>query len=100
MKAYLEAVKLNLDDKPLTKKILAGYSGINDNELLEIAYDVYILKIRSTVPYPVNKGWKTLIDFTARDNPKVPDVKVEEILDDSIIRELDQSGFIKSLGLR
>jgi hypothetical protein len=98
MKAYLEAIKLNLENKSLTKNILAGYSGIADDELLEIAYDVYALKIRSRVPYPVPKGWKTLIDFTARDNPKVRGLKVEEILDDSIIRELDESGFIRSLG--
>ena len=52
------------------------------------------------VPYPVNRGWKTLIDFTARDNPKVKDVKVEEILDDSIVKELDESGFVRSLGLK
>jgi len=100
MKAYLEAIKLNLEDKTLSKKFLSGYTGVTDDELLEIAYDVYILKIRSKVPYPVNKGWKTLIDFTARDNPKVREVKAEEILDDGIIKELDQSGFIKSLGLK
>jgi NitT/TauT family transport system substrate-binding protein len=100
MKGYLEAVKLNLENKTLSKKVLASYSGITDDELLEIAYDVYVLKIRSKVPYPVAKGWKTLIDFTARDNPKVRDVKVEEILDDSIIRDLDETGFIRSLGLK
>ncbi|MGH7796071.1 MAG: ABC transporter substrate-binding protein [Candidatus Binatia bacterium] len=99
MKAYLEAIKLNLENKSLSKKILAGYTGITDNELLDVAYDIYILKIRSKVPYPVNKGWNTLINFTARDNPKVRDVKAEEILDDSVMRELDESGFIKSLGL-
>ncbi|HEX9787361.1 MAG TPA: hypothetical protein VGB09_05005, partial [Candidatus Binatia bacterium] len=98
--AYLEAIKLNLENKALSKKILAGYTGVNDDELLEIAYDIYILKIRSKVPYPVNKGWTTLIEFTARDNPKVRDVKAEEVLDDSIMRELDESGFIRSLGLK
>ena len=100
MKAYLEAIKWNLDNKPQSKKILAGYTGVTDDELLEIAYDIYILKIRSKVPYPVNRGWKTLIDFTARDNPKVKDVKTEEILDDSIVKELDESGFVKNLGLK
>jgi ABC-type nitrate/sulfonate/bicarbonate transport system substrate-binding protein len=100
MKAYLEAIKWNLDNKTQSKKILASYTGVTDDELLEIAYDVYILKIRSKVPYPVNKGWKTLIDFTARDNPKVKDVKAKEILDASIMRELDESGFVKSLGLK
>jgi len=51
-------------------------------------------------PTPVAKGWKTLIDFTARDNPKVRNIKFEEILDDNIIRELDESGFIKGVGLK
>ena len=100
MKAYLEAIKLNLDDKAFSKRVLAGYTGVTDDELLEIAYDVYILKIRSKVPYPVHKGWKTLIEFPARDNPKVRDDKAEDILDDSVVRELDDSGFVKSLGLK
>ncbi len=100
LKAYLEAIKLNLDNKPLSKKILAGYTGVSDDQLLDIAHDIYILKIRSKVPYPVNKGWKTLIEFTARDNPKVSEVRAEDILDDSVIKELDESGFIKSLGLK
>ncbi len=100
IKAYLEAIKFNLDHKALTKKILANYSGINDDDLLEIAYDVYILKMRSKVPYPIAGGWKTLIDFTARDNPRVREVKIEEVLDDSILRELEDNGFIRSLGLK
>jgi len=39
------------------------------------------------------------IDFTAGDNPKVKDVIAAEILDDSIMRELDESGFVQYLGL-
>ena len=100
MKAYLEAIKLNLENKALSKKLLASHGGVNDDEILEIAYDIYVNKIRAKIPYPVNRGWKTLIDFTARDNPKVKDVKAEEILDDSIVKELDESGFVKSLGLK
>lgn len=100
MKAYLEAIKVNLENKPLSKKLLASHGGVNDEEILEVAYDIYVNKIRAKVPYPVNRGWKTLIDFTARDNPKVKDVKAQEILDDSIVKELDESGFVKNLGLK
>ena len=56
---------------PCEVKVLAGYTAVTDDELLDIAYDVDILKIRSKIPHPVNKGWKTLVEFTARDNPKV-----------------------------
>jgi hypothetical protein len=37
---------------------------------------------------------------TRIDNPKVKDVKAVEILDDSIVKELDESGIVKSLGLK
>ena len=47
----------------------------------------------------MNKGWKTLIGFTAGDNPKVKGIKAEEISDESAMRELDESGFVKSFGL-
>ena len=43
---------------------------------------------------------KRLIDFIARDNPKVRDVKAAEILDDGVIGELDESVLIKWLGLK
>ena len=99
MKAYLEAIKVGVNNKPLTKKILADHGGVKDDAILDIAYDIYINKIRSNVPYPVNRGWQTLIEFTARDNPKVREVRPEEILYDGIIRELDDSGFIRGLGL-
>jgi len=42
----------------------------------------------------------TLIAFTARDNPKVRDVKAAEILDDGVVGELDESVFIKWFGLK
>lgn len=56
--------------------------------------------IRSKVPYPVNRGWKTLIDLTARNNAKINQVRSNEILDDNFIRELDESGSLKSLPLQ
>ena len=54
----------------------------------------------SRVPYPVPQGWKAVIDFTTQENPRVKGIKEEEILDNSIIRELDESGFIRALGLK
>ena len=64
MKGYLEAIKLNLENRTLTKKFLAGR--VTDDELLDIA-----LKIRAKSPTPSPKAGRLLIDFTARDNPNV-----------------------------
>jgi len=38
-----------------------------------------------------SEGWKTPIDFTKRDDLKVKDIKVEEVLDNSVIRELAEN---------
>jgi hypothetical protein len=54
MKGYVEAIKLNLESKTLTKKFLAG--GVTDEEPFDIAHDVYSLKIRSQVPSPSPKA--------------------------------------------
>ena len=40
------------------------------------------------------------IDFTACDNPKVKKLKAKEIPNDSAMKALDESGFVKSLGLK
>lgn len=100
IKAYLEAIKLNLDDKPFTKKVLSEYTGFKEDDLLEESYRVYIIQTMSRVPYPVARGWKAVIDFSSRENPRIKGLKIEEILDDRIIRELEESGFVKSLGLK
>ncbi len=100
MKAYLEGIRLNLADKVFTKKVLAGYTGFTEDELLEDAYRIYVLQTMSRVPYPVAQGWKPVMDFAGRENPRVKGVRIEEILDDRIIRELEESGFVKGLGLK
>jgi hypothetical protein len=53
MKGYLKAIKLNLEKRTLTKKILAGYSGVIDDELLDIADDVSSRSgAKSLIPSP------------------------------------------------
>lgn len=100
MKACLEAIKLNFSDKAFAKKVIAEVIGAKDENLIEESYNVFVLSSTNKIPYPVAKGWPELIDFTARQNPRVKEIKLEEVLDDSIIRELDESGFIKSIGLK
>jgi hypothetical protein len=50
-----------------------------------------------TVPYPVVSALQTLLDFMAKELPEAKNVDARRFVDDSFIRELDQSGFIASL---
>ena len=48
-------------------------------------------------PYVSEIGLQAVIDFIRQRNPQVPNVKPQEFMDNRFIKELDESGFIKSL---
>jgi hypothetical protein len=43
------------------------------------------------------QGVETVLDFVAKDNPKAKGADPKSFVDSSIVRQLDTSGFIKSL---
>ena len=47
--------------------------------------------------YPSVEGLKTVIDDIAERDPRAKNVKPEQFIDATFIRELDQSGFIDGL---
>ena len=55
----------------------------------------YALNIRK--PYPSNDGVSSLISFLAKFNPKVANVTVQDVVDSSLVGELDKSGFIDTV---
>ena len=95
MKAYAEGISVGKKDKAFTKKVLAKYMRTQDPEILEESYGWIVNAINPQVPYPPVQGIKTLLD--ASTNPKAKSIKPESLVDDRLVRELDQSGFIKSL---
>jgi len=64
---------------------------------LEKSYDLLAAKHYESVPYPSLKGVETVLDFLARENPKAKGADAKSFVDDRIVREIDASGFIKSL---
>jgi hypothetical protein len=59
-------------------------------------------------PVPAGNRWpragerlySTLSEVTARDNLEIKKVKAEQLLDDIVVVELNDSGFVKSMGLK
>jgi hypothetical protein len=45
-------------------------------------------------PYPSVDGLRNIQRFMQARNPKVGQIKVQDLIDDSIMRELDRSGYI------
>lgn len=56
-----------------------------------------LLRNMSRKPYPADGGLRNLQRLTKSQNPRVAEVKVEDLIDSRFIRKLDENGFIDRL---
>jgi hypothetical protein len=63
----------------------------------ERTYDQYAELYFEGIPYPSPNGIKTVLESLAKDNPKAKGADPASFTDPSILKSLDDSGFIKGL---
>jgi NitT/TauT family transport system substrate-binding protein len=68
-----------------------------DVKYLELSYNLLADKFYNRVPYANPKAIETTIEFIAGEEPKARGADPKQFLDDSLVREIEASGFIKSL---
>lgn len=94
MRAFIRAVHRYKTDKEFTKGVFAKYGKITDQELLEGTWQEYA-PVLQRVPRPSLKGLQFLIDARYKDKSPMP--KPESFVDNSIVDQLEKSGFIDSV---
>jgi NitT/TauT family transport system substrate-binding protein len=94
--AMTEAMHILKTEKDYAKAIFKKNLGVSDPEGLERAYKDYSNAFPEA-PYPTPEGVKTMLDDLARQNPKAAAADPKSFVDQSFVRELDSSGFIKRL---
>ena len=99
LRGYVEGiafVKHNKKDSlEIVKKKLR--LGPEQERNLESSLDLLISKYYENVPYPSLRGVETVLGFIEKDNPKAKTADPKSFVDDSLLREIEQSGFIKNL---
>lgn len=95
-RAMVEAIHIIKTDKEYAKALFKKNLGVADPEGLERAYKDYSAVFPET-PYPTPEGVKTMLDDLAPRNPKAAAADPKAFVDLSLVKELDQSGFIKQL---
>lgn len=93
IKSTVEAIALLKTNKQATFKTLAKWYQITDPELLEYFYEKVELIPRK--PYNSVEGLKKVMEVY--DSHEMRKYKVEYFYDDSLVKELDESGYIDSL---
>jgi NitT/TauT family transport system substrate-binding protein len=99
LKGFLEGIAFVKQHKKesidIVKKKLR--IGAEQERNLERSIDLLSAKYYEAAPYPSLRGVETVLGFIEKDNPKAKGADPKSFVDDSLLREIDQSGFIKKL---
>jgi len=97
VKSILEATARIKRDKAFTIDMMMKYFRTKDREMMEETYEVSVIKYLKRVPTPTAESFRTVVDELAMVNPKAKGQDPKRFYDDSILQELDKSGFISSV---
>jgi NitT/TauT family transport system substrate-binding protein len=96
-KGFLAGVAWAKQHKEETVRLIMDFMKLKDRDEAEETYQVIIQDIQPRKPYPLKEGVETVLRNIESTVPKAKTVKAEDLIDDSVVRKLDQSGFIDAL---
>lgn len=94
LQGYLEGLKTARTDPELTKQVISKYTRMTNAEDVEETYQTF-LKAWEKAPYVPAAAVQTLLNFAT--HPAAKATRPEQFIDNSILAELDRSGFIEGL---
>ena len=94
LRAFARGMHRYRTDKEYSKKILAKYGKITDDEILEGTWQDYAPTLQKS-PRPSSKGIQFLIENHFQGKKPLP--KPEQFVDVSLVDQLEKSGFIESV---
>ena len=95
LKAYIEALQQFKTNRPVAYNVIAKSSGIKDRSDIEEYHKLLTTKFLLDYPLPTVAGMKTVLDDLGAKNPKIRELKPEDLLDTRFLRNLKDTGAIK-----
>lgn len=89
--AYIEAIRRYKEDRAAGLRVLRGYTGIADEEVLLRTYEVFA-RVFEDWPYPSEAGFATVIDTVAQMDPRAKNRAPAEFVDLRFLDELRREG--------
>lgn len=99
LKGFLEGIAFVKQNRQASSDIVKKKLRIGPEQErnLERSIDLLSSKYYEPVPYPSLRGVETVLGYIEKDNPKAKTADPKSFVDDSVLRDIEQSGFIKSL---
>jgi ABC-type nitrate/sulfonate/bicarbonate transport system substrate-binding protein len=96
LRSWVEGIKAFKTDKELSIKVLAKYLKIQDKEILEKSHEIY-RPVYKSVPYGDRRAVKFALDQMSKELPEAAKLNADDFIDNSILAELEKSGFMTKL---
>lgn len=97
LRSYLEGIYVFKTNRELSLKTLQKVARLNDLSVMQSIYDEYSQRLTPAVPYPTPAGIQTIIDQIAKTRPQAKGLNPNDFIDPSILKEIEDSGFVKRL---
>ena len=97
LKAATEATYYFKSHKNESMKILAAFLKTDDSDALEETYNLNARYLIPELPYSSVKGLQNTLELMAYRNPKARTQDPREVIDDSLVKSMEESGFIAYL---
>src|SRR5206468_214232 len=98
LKGLMESIAFVLSpkNKPVVLKTIMQHLRIADLAVAEEGYQDLLTAIEKK-PFPSVEGMRNMQRLMKTRNPKLENIKIEDLIDDRIVKRLDESGFINRL---
>ena len=102
LRAFVEGIAYFKQNKRESLEVLSKKLRVSaaQERSLDRSYDLMATKFYEIPPYPSLRGVETVLGFVEKDNPKAKGADPKSFVDDSLLREIEASGFIKGLAQR
>jgi len=96
VKALTQALHYLKTNREGSLAIISRYARFQNREVMGAAFDA-ARRLYSEVPMPPTEGFDLVARELAQRNPKLRDFDTRSVVDLQFVRELEQSGFLKSV---
>jgi hypothetical protein len=96
LRGWIEGIKTAKTDKDLTVKVLQRFLKTSDRSILDKTFEVY-QSVHERIPVPDPKVMGVALKQLAATVPQSGQLKIEDFIDQSLIIELENEGFISKI---
>jgi NitT/TauT family transport system substrate-binding protein len=99
LRGYMEGIAFVKQNKKESMDVVKKKLrlGPEQERNLERSLDLMSNKYYEQIPYPSLRGVETVLGFIEKDNPQAKGADPKMFVDDTVLKEIEQSGFVKTL---